>query len=1001
MSVSFPSGIKSSSRVSRHSGMWLSIWLVFLSIFSLHAGEVSYRYFRFTPVTLRDAAPCCVQLSEFEFTLAGNVVGNPTATNPGGNNPAGETPGMAVDGDTSTKWLDFNLGPLVFDFGSVVTVDSYRWATANDAIGRDPLRWIVDASNDGVIWVTVHQQTDQDYPTPTARFTYLPHFDFETDPGGGGGGNHPDVEYRYYRFTPTKLRGTNACCVQLSEFEFRHDNLTVTNTPIVTNPGGNNPAAETPDLSVDGNLGTKWLDYNQGGLVFDFGQPQLIDSYLWATANDATERDPVRWTLEGSTDGINWILIDERIDEDFPVSTARFTYTPVIVLNAAPAVISFEVDRPLIPANLPITLSWEIDPSATDVSIDQGIGSVFSQTVNGLGQFTLDPGPNVTTTYTITATHDAGTSEKNVTVVVTDQPVIQSFIATPSSISPGGSSTLSWEVFNTDTVSINGNVIGGNNSLIIAPSQSEIQTLSASNANGTATASLVVSVVEPGVPVISEFMASNDGALVNDEDGDDSDWIEIFNPSEITANLDGYYLTDDPANLTKWTFPAQSLTAGEYLLVWASGKDRRVSGNELHTNFSLQASGEYLALVKPDGVTIVSEFGSGGTFYPDQDPGISFGGFGDLLDHGYFYTATPGAENSEGYLDEVADTTFSVKRGFFDSAFLLEIATETTNAVIRYTTDGSKPSETHGTIYTAPFTVDRTMPVRAIAYRKNFRSTNIDTQTYIFVDDVITQSPINTQSIWGLPASWNGTSPDYGMDPNVTTPHAATIRDDLKTVPTLSLVLPQEDLFGSNGNYSHPLSSGLAWEREMSMELIDPANPDGTQNFQIDCGLRIQGGAFRRFDLTKRSPSVSSSRASTAIPNYAIRFLDQMPLRNSTPSSSAWNPTTATSGATALMCNTRVTNSDDAPLSISTFPAHVVAFSISISMAFTGASTMRSSDPMFPSAKATSVPKKKNGTPSTSAPPSTTVEPTTGTPSSALPMMSRPPPPDHPAPPPT
>src|SRR5215207_10205337 len=58
--------------------------------------------------------------------------------------------------------------------------------------------------------------------------------------------------------------------------------------------------------------------------------------------------------------------------------------------------------------------------------------------------------------------------------------------------------------------------------------------------------------------VITEFVASNSNGLV-DEDGDASDWIEVFNSGSTNVNLDGWFLTDSPANLTKWRFPAVDL----------------------------------------------------------------------------------------------------------------------------------------------------------------------------------------------------------------------------------------------------------------------------------------------------------------------------------------------------------------------------------------------------------------------------------------------------------
>ncbi|MBB07482.1 MAG: hypothetical protein CMN03_04380 [Roseibacillus sp.] len=128
-----------------------------------------------------------------------------------------------------------------------------------------------------------------------------------------------------------------------------------------------------------------------------------------------------------------------------------------------------------------------------------------------------------------------------------------------------------------------------------------------------------------GSPRITEFMASNDG-IVADEDGDFPDWIEIHNPDPARIDLAGYSLTDNSSEPTKWTFPAGSYIAGgEYLVVFASGKNRGSPPAKLHTNFQLDAGGEYLALIAPDGSTILTEFGSETVPFPRQRPDISYG----------------------------------------------------------------------------------------------------------------------------------------------------------------------------------------------------------------------------------------------------------------------------------------------------------------------------------------------------------------------------------------
>ena len=120
---------------------------------------------------------------------------------------------------------------------------------------------------------------------------------------------------------------------------------------------------------------------------------------------------------------------------------------------------------------------------------------------------------------------------------------------------------------------------------------------------------------------ITEFMAANNVTL-NDEDGDNSDWIEIQNQGAASASLAGWYLTDTTNNLVKWQFPATNLPPSGYLVVFASEKNRRTPGAPLHTNFKLSASGEYLALVAPDGSNIVSQFAP---VFPPQVADISYG----------------------------------------------------------------------------------------------------------------------------------------------------------------------------------------------------------------------------------------------------------------------------------------------------------------------------------------------------------------------------------------
>src|SRR5512133_308874 len=92
---------------------------------------------------------------------------------------------------------------------------------------------------------------------------------------------------------------------------------------------------------------------------------------------------------------------------------------------------------------------------------------------------------------------------------------------------------------------------------------------------------------------INEFLSLNQ-AGIKDEDGDFSDWIEIYNPTQEDIDLFNWALTDNKGQPRMWLFPDMTLGKGKYLLIFASGKNRRKAGVELHTNFKLSGDGEYL-----------------------------------------------------------------------------------------------------------------------------------------------------------------------------------------------------------------------------------------------------------------------------------------------------------------------------------------------------------------------------------------------------------------------
>lgn len=513
--------------------------------------------------------------------------------------------------------------------------------------------------------------------------------------------------------------------------------------------------------------------------------------------------------------------------------------------SSGPTIFSFTASRESISSGMPVTVNWHVDDAASNLIIlSPRVGNVKPQTVNGMGSHTFDPGPTTDTTYTLSAVGNDGTNSRSIDITVTDQPVIDFFTATPAIVAPGESVTVSWGTFNTTSVTLDGNPVSTNGSFSITPASTTSYTLSTNNANGTTTETLTIPVIIPGEPIISEFLAANDGVLL-DEDNDASDWIQITNPTSINSVLSGqYYLTDERDNLEKWQIPSQTLTPGSSVRYFASNKTGTV---EPHINFSLNSDGEYLALVKVSGgvSTILSEFDN----YPKQFTDISYGVLPDLATYVYYNSPTPNDVNTgTTFTDFVRDTSFSVRRGFYTETQTLAITSNTVSPEIYYTIDGSEPSSTNGTLYNGPITIDQTTVIRAIGTKANHLPTNIDTHTYIFTADVVNQ-PTNPS---GWPTgSVNGQVLDYHMDPgSAVSSSTQGVIDALESIPSYSIVTDQDNLTGSaNGIYTNPQNRGITWERPASLEMILPpgyVSPDGhTEGFQAEFGVRVRGGFSR------------------------------------------------------------------------------------------------------------------------------------------------------------
>ncbi len=314
------------------------------------------------------------------------------------------------------------------------------------------------------------------------------------------------------------------------------------------------------------------------------------------------------------------------------------------------------------------------------------------------------------------------------------------------------------------------------------------------------------------------------------------DWVELYNPSLGTVNIGGWGLSDEADTPMKWVFPAgTTIPAGGYKIVMCDDREEsNGTATYLHASFSLSASGEAIRLYNASGV-----LQSAATNVPKQDAFHSWGRNpnGDGT-YGFLDTATPGTANIGVFSSNraktpdflAADGITPMAGGFYTGSQTLRLISETPGATVRYTTDGSDPTETNGTIYTGPITL--TPPVNA--------KDAIVVKTRAFLAGLVPSDPKTRTFLLSVNAALKTLpvivfSGDAGR--NFFDPHGIT--SVVGGTPTSG----SGWVNGGPQTWNIPVTRGDPAERKVTAEWYFPNGQDGWRD---EVGIRLSSSPYSR-----------------------------------------------------------------------------------------------------------------------------------------------------------
>ncbi|MCB9182665.1 MAG: CotH kinase family protein [Flavobacteriales bacterium] len=206
--------------------------------------------------------------------------------------------------------------------------------------------------------------------------------------------------------------------------------------------------------------------------------------------------------------------------------------------------------------------------------------------------------------------------------------------------------------------------------------------------------------------LINEVLPSNRVGST-DSTGRSPDWIELFNPTNRIADLQGWRIA--MAGRQHVFVQALVVPAMGHVLLWCDGRTER--GSE-HVSFKLPHEGGAVLLIEPDGATIADVFS-----YHALPANVSIGRSPDgARAWSYFTAPTPGAANAS-YLAVRArceQPTASIPTGHYEGSQRIALSTST-GCRIRYTLDGGDPASAVALDYLAPVSIDASTALRAVA----------------------------------------------------------------------------------------------------------------------------------------------------------------------------------------------------------------------------------------------------------------------------------------------